>query len=703
MRVTSVEIEGGRFAGRQTLRLGEVTALWGVNDAGKSTTLATLALLLGGGDAHAGRVCGILLEADADEAEELASRSVDALTEEGELRFELDGGQLNITAEDCSTFDREESGDTGAALRTWLDASLRAIGAADNEERRRLGEALSDARALYLVREEEDAYEEDAHAGVAWRAWWGLGLGAVEEDLRPLFRHLAPPWGSDSALAVVPAAIDAVWSTDWPDPVLVPVGWSTIERQLGNVGRALAELALAQAEEERLPHLAADEATERVLDSLASHAETHMPEFVRQSYRFSATSHTEPQVLVSRREDDETAFPVASLAEGYHLWVQLALVQVIDVAQRCVDRYPVLEEWEHVRAELGAVLTEAVDPDADEDQLDAFPREIERIGVELLAPSGNLERASIKQLVNLGRLFLVDEPEAHLHPAAQRQAARWLKAQDGRQVGRFVIASHSPAFLRLTGDTRLAHVSRSPNRHVQLRSVNPRRLKALDPEISELGFDRGELLAFHRAVLFVEGETDRRVLETLCEDRLAELGVLVLPFRGVKKGAADQLVNSETVMRVLGPPFYVMVDNCEPSLAARLQLMSVEDLESGLVTKQIDGQESRFLASLLIAARHAERENNVTPIPQKDILGVLDDSCIAAVLRRRTPEARPWPGFSELVEDHPGGYAKALPAYGITKDAGLFEEFAGEMRSRGLLATDLEWVLDRIERDVRAL
>lgn len=700
MRVTNVEIEGGRFAGRQTLRLGQVTALWGVNDAGKSTTLATLALLLGGDDARAGEVCGVLLEADADEADELATRAINGVLEDG-ARFEVAGREAELTAEDFAGFDPEESGEAGMALRTWLDASLQAMGASDNEERWRLAEALADARKLCLVLDEEDAY-----VGATWRAWWGLGLGAVEAELGSLLRCLGVarslPDG-ESGPAVVPAAIDTVESTDWPNPVIVPISWSTIERELGNVGRALAELALAQAEDERLDHLADDEATERVLDCLASYAETRMPEFVRRSYRFSATSRTgEPRVLVSRRDDEDATFPVASLAEGYHLWVQLALVQVIDVARRCVDRYPALEEWERLRAELGAVFIEAVNPHASEEELEAFPRDVERIGLELLTPSGDLERGAITQLINLGRLFLVDEPEAHLHPAAQREAASWLKAQDVRQVGRFIIASHSPAFLRLAGDTRLAHVSRSSDRHVQLRSVNPRPLKALDPEIRELGFDRGELLAFHRAVLFVEGETDRRVLETLCDDRLAELGVLVLPFRGLKKGAADQLVNS-AVMRVLGPPFYVMVDNCEPALAAKLQGLSVEDLERRLATKEIDGHESRFLASILVAAGHADRKINVTSIPQKDILGVLDDSCIAAVLRRRDLKCPPWPGFSDLIEHHGDGYGKALTAYGITKDAVIFEEFAVEMRSRGLVARELESVLDRIEVDVRAL
>src|SRR4051794_21360912 len=112
MRVTSVEIEGGRFAGRQTLRLGEVTALWGVNDAGKSTTLATVALLLERDETRAGRVCGIVLEADADEADELATRSIDGLLEEGGFRFEVDGRQADMAAENCTTF---EPGNSGAA------------------------------------------------------------------------------------------------------------------------------------------------------------------------------------------------------------------------------------------------------------------------------------------------------------------------------------------------------------------------------------------------------------------------------------------------------------------------------------------------------------------------------------------------------------------------------------------------------------
>lgn len=177
----------------------------------------------------------------------------------------------------------------------------------------------------------------------------------------------------------------------------------------------------------------------------------------------------------------------------------------------------------------------------------------------------------------------------------------------------------------------------------------------------------------------------------------------MLPFRGVKSGAADQIVNSETVMRVLGPPFFVMVDNCDPALANKLQNLPIASLEQGMATKDIDGQEVRFLARLLIAAARADRQIEVVPIPQKDILGALDDACIAAVLRRREGGRPPWPGFEELVEQHGSAYDKALEKYGVSKDAAIFEEFALEMCSRGLVAPDIERVLDCIEFQVRAL
>lgn len=63
-----------------------------MNDAGKSTTLATLALLLGGDGARAGEVCGVLLEADADEADELATRAINGVLEDG-ARFEVAAGR----------------------------------------------------------------------------------------------------------------------------------------------------------------------------------------------------------------------------------------------------------------------------------------------------------------------------------------------------------------------------------------------------------------------------------------------------------------------------------------------------------------------------------------------------------------------------------------------------------------------------------
>src|SRR4051812_5485896 len=128
MRVTSVEIEGGRFAGRQTLQIGDVTALWGVNDAGKSTTLTALALLLEGVEVRAGRVCGMLLEADADEADELATRSIDVLREEETFRFEVGGTAMELAANRLPGVN-DAGGDSALdVFRSWCEAALEATG-----------------------------------------------------------------------------------------------------------------------------------------------------------------------------------------------------------------------------------------------------------------------------------------------------------------------------------------------------------------------------------------------------------------------------------------------------------------------------------------------------------------------------------------------------------------------------------------------
>jgi putative AbiEii toxin of type IV toxin-antitoxin system/OLD-like protein len=293
-------------------------------------------------------------------------------------------------------------------------------------------------------------------------------------------------------------------------------------------------------------------------------------------------------------------------------------------------------------------------------------------------------------------LFAIDEPEAHLHPTAQRQAARWIAEQARLGAGHFVFASHAPAFLSLAGETRYTHVARDEQHRVTLRAIDPRDLAALDPEIEQLGFDRGEMLALFRAVLFVEGPTDRAVVETLYASRLRELGVLVLPFHGV--GSHRRILEAETLLRVLGPPFYLLVDNMTHAEQQRIESAHADELKA-VVESQDCSDELRFAARIRLGGLREGRDVIILGISPRDILGTLADEAVRDVLCSLRPNKPTYPGFTAVLDEAAASdthYDKVLRRYGVEKEVDLFAAFASAVVAGGHATSELDAVLDAL-------
>jgi energy-coupling factor transporter ATP-binding protein EcfA2 len=321
---------------------------------------------------------------------------------------------------------------------------------------------------------------------------------------------------------------------------------------------------------------------------------------------------------------------------------------------------------------------------------------LERYAVQAGVPSGSVGSDPLNDLIRLGsRLFLIDEPEAHLHPTAQREAVSWLEDQVRLGRGQFIISTHSPAFLSLSG-TSLTHVDRDEAFRVRLRSLDPRDLNALDPVMRALGFDRGELLAMHRAVLFVEGATDRAVIEALYGQRLRELGVWIQPFHGVR--THRHMTEAETLLRVLGPPFHVLVDNMSDD--ERVSVLALTEPELKHMAKKAPSDEARFVAAIRLASLREGRDVLVHAIPTRDILGLLDDEVVAEVAREWVSNCRPYPGFAKVLEEareRDARYDDVLrDLYSVPKQPEFFSEVAIRMRDRGSRSIALEAVLDEI-------
>ncbi|MEU8002187.1 AAA family ATPase [Catellatospora sp. NPDC049111] len=209
-----------------------------------------------------------------------------------------------------------------------------------------------------------------------------------------------------------------------------------------------------------------------------------------------------------------------------------------------------------------------------------------------------------------------DEPEAHLHPAAQRAAAAALQTLND-QGADVVIASHSPVFLDLPGWTRV-HVS-AVNGRARVETIGSRAVTAQSALAKQLGVNRGELLAGISGLLFVEGDHDRLVLERLYGDELKAAGLAVIRMFGTDNLLA--VAELDFLDRYVDVPVFVLVDNAK-----------VQRVHTG----RMETDEERKLLALSRNSRQRGRKHRAVGLDRPDITAYLNETAVRAV----------YPGFA---------------------------------------------------------
>ena len=102
-------------------------------------------------------------------------------------------------------------------------------------------------------------------------------------------------------------------------------------------------------------------------------------------------------------------------------------------------------------------------------------------------------------------LYLLDEPEAHLHPVAQREAAAWV-VERARGGAEFVVATHAPSFLNIRYEaTSYVRVHRDAQGITRATAIDESAPGALREDARSAGYGSiAELFQLTRAVLVVE-------------------------------------------------------------------------------------------------------------------------------------------------------------------------------------------------------
>jgi hypothetical protein len=170
----------------------------------------------------------------------------------------------------------------------------------------------------------------------------------------------------------------------------------------------------------------------------------------------------------------------------------------------------------------------------------------------------------------LGRLYLIDEPEQHLHALMQRKVAPWLAQLVSKGSAQAMITTHSVPFLTAGSERETCWV------YVRRPSDGPTRVETLDAPtlgaFSELeldvGWDRGQLLSTIALLLFVDGRSDQAVLEALLGDELRRLGVAVIPMHGQSR--AKGILDAEILLRYSTAMVAVWLDRVPQETIAEL-------------------------------------------------------------------------------------------------------------------------------------
>ena len=387
---------------------------------------------------------------------------------------------------------------------------------------------------------------------------------------------------------------------------------------------------------------------------LASAANRLMPSFIAESYDVQLVlrdiavwfTHGALDLTLERRRDDALVedFAVEEVAEGYRLWLQLALLEACEQAARVSD---ILAEyasaWWDVAEDASRAYSSG-DPDADDLAAQAEPYEELFNGVrgELhrLAANGGWVTGVLRERLDTpppsefsrralrhNRLFVVDEPERHLHPRRQREAARWLADTTSARRVPCLAATHSTAFLSLPGSDSLSYIYVERNAEgLRLRTFNAGELEALDEAVTVLGFDRGELLTTIALFLVVEGRHDQEVLDRAFGSELHAAHVAVMPMDGV--GAWRAVLDSEALWRYSTAAVALATDKFD---RATLEGLLADEKKLRALRRSDAPEETKVLAKLLGTAQQQGKVIHLLGHHGADLIDVLDEGVVRSV------------------------------------------------------------------------
>lgn len=272
-------------------------------------------------------------------------------------------------------------------------------------------------------------------------------------------------------------------------------------------------------------------------------------------------------------------------------------------------------------------------------------------------------------------IYVLDEPERHLHPTAQEEVARWIadRARDGAGA---IIATHAPPFLELPYEsTEYYCVGRDGEGTTRVTRIGDDLLGAIASSAAEMGLSPVHAVQLTRAWIVVEGEHDRQVLRHFYGRELDQARVAVLPLRGVNEALALlQLGHLSTIRKSL----HVIFDS------VRAEWVTGEAPPPGLPSR-----EEKVIDQLRRLWNDPNVALSVEPFSAPDIICVLPEDAVRRALSEAfRGKAGAFPGWEPIIASYVASGSKVR-----------FKDFAFQQMHLGVTADDfLAEVLARSDR-----
>lgn len=205
-----------------------------------------------------------------------------------------------------------------------------------------------------------------------------------------------------------------------------------------------------------------------------------------------------------------------------------------------------------------------------------------------------------------GYVIMLDEPEAHLHPAAVRDVVEWCNAASDLGACIFVATHHEEFLSNLRPDAALIHITK-PDRPTEsrLRQLDLRTVPDLKQLAEDVGISAGVAFGLYNAILYVEGPLDVAVLDEFAGRRLEAVGVVLVPIHGTRN--LEGLVTSEVIQH-LGCKQGVLLDATDVS--------TIKERPN----KKLSTEEKKVLKVLEIARERGRVEPRLFGVAVRDLL-----------------------------------------------------------------------------------